>query len=129
MGRPKGSKNKNKKQNKNQNNVVNSTVKNIPTNEIKNPLPEFKKKSDTDFPFLTTTQYDKLKNCKKCGKKIISDPYRIDTNLIAGLCSQHRLHPQYVELCRDCAKELSDMVDNWLGVDYPSKWEDKNGGY
>lgn len=78
---------------------------------------------------LDKKQLDKLKECKKCHGKILADPYRIDTNLIAGLVSTHREHPRYVDLCAKCAKELSDVVDNWLGEDYPTKWEDNSNGY
>ena len=74
-------------------------------------------------------QLDKLKDCKKCHGKILADPYRIDTNLIAGLNSAHREHPRYINLCRKCARELSDLIDNWLGEEYPTKWQDHSDGY
>lgn len=78
---------------------------------------------------LDKKQLEKLKECKKCKNKIVADPYKIDTNLIAGLVSTHREHPRYINLCRQCAKELSDMIDNWLGEDYPTKWQDNSDGY
>lgn len=78
---------------------------------------------------LDKKQLDKLKECKKCHGKILADPYRVDTNLIAGLVSTHREHPRYIDLCSKCARELSDLIDNWLGEDYPTKWEDHSNGY
>lgn len=87
-------------------------------------------KSESEYLHsLSDKQLEKFKTCRKCGGKIISDPYRVDTNLICGLVSTHRLHPRYVELCKDCAKALSDLVDNWLGENYPTKWENNEGGY
>lgn len=78
---------------------------------------------------LSEKQLEKLKTCKKCGTKIITDSYRIDTNVLTAISSQHREHPRYIELCRDCAKKLSVIVDNWLGKDYPTKWDNNEGGY
>lgn len=70
----------------------------------------------------------KVSVCKRCGKELITAPCRIDTNMIAGRVSTHREHPRFVTICMECATELSEMVDKWLG-DYPTKWEDHSDGY
>ena len=78
---------------------------------------------------LSDKQVEKMKKCKKCGEVILGDPHRVDTYQVTGVSPWHREHPRYVELCGNCAKELSELVDNWLGKDYPTKWEDNEGGY
>lgn len=70
----------------------------------------------------------KVSICKRCGKELIVTPCRIDTNMIAGRVSTHREHPRFVTICMECATELSEVVDKWLG-DYPTKWEDHSDGY
>lgn len=78
---------------------------------------------------LSDKQVEKMKKCKKCGEVILGDPHRVDTYQVTGVSPWHREHPRYVELCGNCAKQLSELVDNWLGKDYPTKWENNEGGY
>lgn len=53
--------------------------------------------------------------CDCCHKEIYCQPHRIDTNILsAQVADYYRDSPRWVELCNDCAKELSSVVDTWL---------------
>ena len=134
MGRPKGSKNKTTKSSSTKDSsrskeVSNAKEKTPGAKEVsKTELPKLKNKDNLPegYEMFSKREYDKLEVCPKCKKKIKTEPVRINTNYICGVVHYHRVHPEHIYLCRDCAKKLSDVVDKWLGTEYPSKWDKDN---
>ena len=132
MGRPKGSKNKNskaktkdavkqtkiKKGEVEQAEVQEERVEIEGAEEVKN-LPESQEKKRGRKPV------DKKIECPKCHGVSNLDLIMIDTNRITGISDFHREHPRRVHLCRDCCKELSQVVDEWLGEDIKCKFDIK----
>lgn len=95
----------------------------------KNPLPEtesivstketIKETKETKLPkgyeFLTQSQYDKLPECSRCHKKIVSGERNINLTYLTGMAPWHRsVSLDRVCLCHECSKELNDLIDNWL---------------
>lgn len=95
----------------------------------KNPLPEtesivstketIKETKETKLPkgyeFLTQSQYDKLPECNRCHKKIVSGERNINLTYLTGMAPWHRnVSLERVCLCHECGKELNDLIDNWL---------------
>ena len=104
-----------------------------PENNFDQPLSEDNFEYENELPpepsrMRSKSNEKKVNVCKRCGKELIVTPCRIDTNMIAGRVSTHREHPRFVTICMECATELSEVVDKWLG-DYPTKWEDHSDGY
>ena len=104
-----------------------------PENNLDQPLSEDNFEYENELPpepsrMRSKSNEKKVNVCKRCGKELIVTPCRIDTNMIAGRVSTHRGHPRFVTICMECATELSEVVDKWLG-DYPTKWEDHSDGY
>ena len=54
--------------------------------------------------------------CSRCGKEIKTTPYRLNlTYLSGGVASWHRYTADDKPiLCKECASELSGMIDKWL---------------
>lgn len=52
--------------------------------------------------------------CDKCNSSIYTSPNIINTNYITGMASWHRDMPEQIKVCRNCAKELSDIIDKWF---------------
>ena len=54
--------------------------------------------------------------CSRCGKEIKTTPYRLNlTYLTGGIASWHRYTADDKPiLCKDCATDLSSVIDNWL---------------
>ena len=99
--------------------------------EIVAPAKEIKKETkETKIPkgyeFLTQAQYDKLPECSRCHKKIVSGERNINLTYLTSMAPWHRsVSLDRVCLCTDCGKELNGIIDNWLindgkGVD--AKW-------
>lgn len=99
----------------------------------KNPLPETesatpvvapakenaKEGKETKLPkgyeFLTQVQYDKLPECNRCHKKIISGEKNINLTYLTGMAPWHReVGLDRVCLCSDCGRELNAIIDKWL---------------
>lgn len=67
------------------------------------------------YEFLTQAQYDKLPECNRCHKKIVSGERNINLTYLTGMASWHRnVSLDRVCLCSDCGKELNKMIDDWL---------------
>lgn len=67
------------------------------------------------YKFLTQAQYDKLSECDRCHKKIISGEKNINLTYLTSMAPWHRqVSLDRVCLCSDCGKELNEMIDNWL---------------
>lgn len=67
------------------------------------------------YEFLTQVQYDKLPECNRCHKKIVSGEKNINLTYLTGMASWHRMVSlDKVCLCSDCGKELNKMIDDWL---------------
>ena len=67
------------------------------------------------YEFLTQAQYDKLPQCNRCHKKIISGEKNINLTYLTGMAPWHRnVSLDRVCLCNDCSRELNEMIDNWL---------------
>lgn len=67
------------------------------------------------YEFLTQAQYDKLFECDRCHKKIISGEKNINLTYLTGMAPWHRrVSLDRVCLCGDCSKELNEMIDDWL---------------
>ena len=67
------------------------------------------------YEFLTQAQYDKLSECNRCHKKIISGEKNINLTYLTGMAPWHRMVSlDRVCLCGECSKELNELIDNWL---------------
>ena len=67
------------------------------------------------YELLTQVQYDKLPECDRCHKKIISGERNINLTYLTGMASWHRnVSLDRVCLCSNCSKELNEMIDDWL---------------
>ncbi len=67
------------------------------------------------YEFLTQAQYDKLPECNRCHKKIVSGERNINLTYLTGMAPWHRnVSLDRVCLCHECGKELNDLIDNWL---------------
>lgn len=84
--------------------------------EINEPVKEVKEgKLPKGYKFLTQAQYDKLFECDRCHKKIISGEKNINLTYLTGMAPWHRrVSLDRVCLCSDCSKELNEMIDSWL---------------
>ena len=110
----------------------------------KNPLPvkteivkETKETKETKegklpkgYEFLTQAQYDKLNECDRCHKKIISGEKNINLTYLTNMAPWHRtVSLDRVCLCGDCGKELNTIIDTWLinnGKGIAAKWQLQN---
>lgn len=108
-----------------QTNKKSSTKSSSRTKEISKSKGVTQKQNEllSEHKGFTDKEWDKLPVCPKCKLKSKTELIRIDTNYICGITHYHREHPQYICICRSCAKKLSDVVDKWLGKEYPIKWE------
>ena len=77
-------------------------IKNPPEAEKRNISPKVKKNN--------------VPVCSRCGKEIKTTPYRLNlTYLSGGVASWHRYTADDKPiLCKECASELSGMIDKWL---------------
>lgn len=76
---------------------------------IKNP-PEAEKEN------TSKVKKNNVPVCSRCGKEIKTTPYRLNlTYLSGGVASWHRYTADDKPiLCKECAGELSGMIDKWL---------------
>lgn len=88
---------------------INKPVRTEPIKEVKEgKLPK-------GYEFLTQAQYDKLPECSRCHKKIVSGEKNINLTYLTGMAPWHRrVSLDRVCLCSDCSKELNEMIDSWL---------------
>ena len=93
----------------------------LPTTDTTEPVKiesakEVKKdKLPKGYEFLTQAQYDKLPECSRCHKKIVSGEKNINLTYLTGMAPWHRsVSLDRVCLCGDCCKELNEMIDKWL---------------
>lgn len=99
----------------------------LPATETKEPIKEVKEtevketkdikegKLPKGYEFLTQAQYDKLPECNRCHKKIISGERNINLTYLTGMAPWHRtVSLDKICLCSDCAKELNKIIDDWL---------------
>ena len=131
MGRPKGSKNKKTLERERLETSLKSNLKaQIPVQEfqVEDSTPdEEKSKIETlntiqDLPneVITESKTTKKKSssskpkCERCGVKIDSEPYKVDTNMLTGRADYFRESARYVKLCGKCSMELSKIVDKFL---------------
>lgn len=133
MGRPKGSKNKNSKA-KTKDAVKQTKIKKGEVEQaeehaekVKNSLPQEEQSQSPELQEKKRGRkpVDKKIECPKCHGISNLDLIMIDTNRITGTSDFHREHPRRVYLCRDCCKELSQVVDEWLGEDIKCKFDIK----
>lgn len=136
MGRPKGSKNKNSKA-KTKDTVKQTKIKKgeVEGTEVQEEQAEIEGAEEQadevkNLPELQDKKrgrkaVDKKIECPKCHGISNLDLIMIDTNRITGTSDFHRDHPRRVYLCRDCCKELSRVVDEWLGEDIKCKFDIK----
>ena len=77
-------------------------IENPPEDEKRNISPKVKKNN--------------VPVCSRCGKEIKTTPYRLNlTYLSGGVASWHRYTADDKPiLCKECASELSSMIDKWL---------------
>ena len=77
-------------------------IENPPEDEKRNISPKVKKNN--------------VPVCSRCGKEIKTTPYRLNlTYLSGGVASWHRYTADDKPiLCKECASELSGMIDKWL---------------
>lgn len=81
---------------------MDGVIENPPPTEKKNTSPKVKKNN--------------VPVCSRCGKEIKTTPYRLNlTYLSGGVASWHRYTADDKPiLCKECASELSGMIDKWL---------------
>lgn len=139
MGRPKGSKNKKTllkeamlREKLNKDNYENN-YKNKNKDESKNENKESitfdrttLKVNNDIFPLNVTANIITPKNsapkpgkfpvCDRCHKEIINTtPYNIKLVYLLGVADYHRkIKNDNVKLCNDCAKKLSNLIDDFL---------------
>lgn len=82
-------------------------------------IPETKPNKDTsDSKTASRTKKNNKVSyplCDCCKQEIYCQPHRIDTNILtAQIADYFRETPRWVQLCGECAKKLSNVVDNWL---------------
>lgn len=96
--------------------TVTVPVKENAKEEVKENIKESKEtKLPKGYEFLTQAQYDKLPECNRCHKKILSGEKNINLTYLTGMAPWHReVGLDRVTLCSDCGKELSAMIDKWL---------------
>lgn len=107
MGRPKGSKNKStiEKELSSQVETVNNPVDNV--DKIENV-----EKVEVEVkPRGKQKEYPK---CDRCGKEIYCEPWKIDTNMLTGKAEYWRNIPRRLNICSECAEELSDLVEKFF---------------
>lgn len=105
------------------------TIEPIKTDSI-NEAKETKEVKEDKLPkgyeFLTQAQYDKLPECNRCHKKIVSGEKNINLTYLTSMAPWHRrVSLDRVRLCNDCGKELNEMIDSWLinnGKGIAAKW-------
>ena len=98
--------------------------------EVNEPAKESPKEKEGKLPkgyeFLTQAQYDKLPECNRCHKKIVSGEKNINLTYLTGMAPWHRkVSLDRVCLCNECSKELNELIDNWLinnGNGVAAKW-------
>ena len=95
--------------------------------KVTEPVKEVKEgKLPKGYELLTQAQYDKLPECNRCHKKIVSGEKNINLTYLTGMAPWHRtVSLDRVCLCNDCAKELNAMIDKWLindGKGVAAKW-------
>lgn len=57
---------------------------------------------------------DKYPKCMLCGTPMISNIHSVQLTSFTGRAYWHRSIPDCIRMCRDCAAQFSDMVENWL---------------
>ena len=102
---------------------ISEPVKTEPVKEVK----EVKEgKLPKGYEFLTQAQYDKLPECSRCHKKIVSGEKNINLTYLTGMAPWHRMVGlNRVCLCNECGRELNELIDNWLindGKGVAAKW-------
>ena len=124
MGRPKGSKNKNSKA-KTKDAVKQTKIKKGEVEQAEVQETQVEEQAELQEKKRGRKPVDKKIECPKCHGISNLDLIMIDTNRITGISDFHREHPRRVYLCRDCCKELSQVVDEWLGEDIKCKFDIK----
>ena len=90
-------------------------VKESVREDVKEKEKEKVNKLPKGYEFLTQAQYDKLLECDRCHKKIISGEKNVNLTYLTGMAPWHRKSSiDRVCLCGDCGKVLNEMIDNWL---------------
>ena len=112
MSRPKGSKNKPKE-----------TMSSF-TNEELSSYKEVLKEKSVDInintnDILSSKPHKEIKpvcQCERCGKNIYDSAVSLNLTYLSGVAWWHRTCPDRLKICRDCAHELSDIIDNWAAT-------------
>ena len=94
---------------------ISEPVKTEPINKAKEAKEVKEDRLPKGYEFLTQAQYDKLLECDRCHKKIISGEKNINLTYLTGMAPWHRrVSLDRICLCGDCSKELNEMIDSWL---------------
>lgn len=127
MGRPKGSKNKStliketkEKEKKDNPFAWNETIqkltedKKIQLNEASLTTGIVHFEEQKEFTEIKNKKKDNYPKCDRCGCDIYCGPIKIDTDTLTGKGEFWRSLPRKVQLCDKCAKELSDLIKEFL---------------
>ena len=131
MGRPKGS--KNKKTLELQKAFIFQTKENVTQTPTETPSDLNISNEDN----VTTVEEKKsvktaikpgktYEVCDKCKTNIYCSPIRINLSHLTGQATWHRrCKLDQLKLCNACAKELNELIDNWILKDHPEyiKWD------